>query len=217
VASSQSCDARELSGGWRVVRSVAASSQGKRVSPQTDLIEVFWDERDALFRYASKILRDPQDAEDALHDCYLRLVAQPDTISMIRQRRAWVFRVVRNLCLDRLRKQRRHSDPLVQTDIAQHLHVAGGQAVTSEQRLESADALKRAYDAIKRLPPDEAQTLSLAVAEGLSYDDIAFITDVPVGTVRSRLNRARRMLRGLIEADGAESSKKSEAADDRLP
>lgn len=186
------------------------------MSPQTDLIEVFWDERDALFRYASKILRDPQDAEDALHDCYLRLVAQPDTISMIRQRRAWVFRVVRNLCLDRLRKKRRHSDPLLQTDIAQHLHVAGAQAVTSERRLESADALKRAYEAINRLPSDEAQVLSLAVVEGLSYDDIAFITEVPVGTVRSRLNRARRMLRGLVEVAEITRPTNSEVADDRL-
>ncbi|MEM7057914.1 MAG: RNA polymerase sigma factor [Pseudomonadota bacterium] len=187
------------------------------MSPQTDLIEVFWDERDALFRYATKILRDPQDAEDALHDCYLRLVAQPETISMIRQRRAWVFRVVRNLCIDRLRKQRRQSDPVVQTDIAQHLHVAGSQMVTPERQLESSDALKRAYASISRLPPDEAQTLSLAVVEGLSYEDIAFITDVPVGTVRSRLNRARRMLRDLVDTGDPVSPKNSEAADDQLP
>ena len=73
--------------------------------------------------------------------------------------------------------------------------------VTPERSLEATQSLKRAYQSISRLPPDEAQTLSLAVVEGLSYEDIAFITDVPVGTVRSRLNRARRMLRGLIEAD----------------
>lgn len=73
--------------------------------------------------------------------------------------------------------------------------------VTPERSLESTQTLKRAFDAINRLPPDEAQTLSLAVVEGLSYEDIAFITEVPIGTVRSRLNRARRMLRGLVEQE----------------
>lgn len=175
------------------------------LSPQTDLIEVFWDERDALFRYATKILRDPHDAEDALHDCYLKLAAQPDAIARITQRRAWVFKTVRNLCIDRLRKQRRQSNPALQIDIAQHLHVAGSQMVTPERSLEATQSLKRAYQSISRLPPDEAQTLSLAVVEGLSYEDIAFITDVPIGTVRSRLNRARRMLRGLIEADAPDA------------
>lgn len=187
------------------------------MSPESDLIEVFWDERDALFRYAVKILRDPQDAEDALHDCYLRLAGQPERIAMIRQRRAWVFKIVRNLCIDRMRKQRRQADPNLHLDIAEHLHDAGARKPNPEQSLESSDALKRAYDAINRLPSDEAQTLTLAVVEGLSYEDIAFVTDVPVGTVRSRLNRARRMLRGLIEprAPGAASQRSnSEDADD---
>ena len=73
--------------------------------------------------------------------------------------------------------------------------------LTPEHSLATTQALRHAYESINRLPPDEAQTLSLAVVEGLSYQDIAFVTDVPVGTVRSRLNRARRMLRGLIDPD----------------
>lgn len=172
-------------------------------SPDTELIEVFWEERDALYRYAMKILRVSQDAEDALHDCYLSLAAQPETVAQIRQRRAWIFKILRNLCIDRLRKQKRQQNPSLQADIAQHLHVAGAQTVTPERVLESSEALRRAYDSISRLPPDEAQTLSLAAVEGLSYEDIAFVTDVPIGTVRSRLNRARRMLRSLIDPDTA--------------
>ena len=175
------------------------------MSFETDLIEIFWEERDALFRYASKILEDPHDAEDALHDCYLSLASKPGSAAEIKQRRAWVFKVVRNLCIDRLRTRRRRANITFDPDIAQHLHIAGSQMVTPEQSLLSSDELKRAYESMRRLPPEEAQTLTLAVVEGLSYADISFITDVPVGTVRSRLNRARRMLRGLLDNSDADN------------
>lgn len=185
-----------------ILRAGSAPHEGQPVNrPDDDLIVAFWEERDALFRFALKILRNRQEAEDIVHDAYLKLVSGGTNLGAIDHRRAWLFKIIRNLCIDRIRAERHRSDRGHHLDIAGTLHAEGMQNMTPERDVLSTERLRRAYDAMQRLPAEEAQTLTLAVVEGLSYDDIAYVTEVPVGTVRSRLNRARRMLRNLVDGE----------------
>lgn len=164
-----------------------------------DLFVSLWAERDALFRFAMKFLRSPQEAEDLVHDSFVKMMAMGEAVDDVTSQRSWMFKVVRNLCIDHLRMRQRRSDRTGDSEIAASLHGQTGRPVTPEGRLVSSDRLRQTLDAIQRLPSEEAQTLTLRIVEGLSYAEIAHVTDVPVGTVRSRLSRARRMLRSLVE------------------
>lgn len=166
-----------------------------------DLIDVFWTERDALYRHACKILGNPQDAEDAVHDCFLRLSPRDKAPPEAMHPRAWLFRVLRNICIDRIRARDKASNPQHHDAIAARLHTDGVQAMTAEHEVIMSDTLRRVQDGIRELPGEDAETLTLAVVEGLSYAEIAFATNVPIGTVRSRLHRARRVLRDLLAVD----------------
>lgn len=164
------------------------------------MLETIDENRDALYRFAFSILRNGPDAEDALQDTCVRLAshagAPPEAID---NPRAWAFRVLRNICIDRIRQRKRSMQAQLDPQFGSQVHSLHGVMVDTETSLIAVDALCRVTAAMNHLPPDEAQTLSLVVAEGLSYSETAHITDVPVGTVRSRLHRARRMLREILD------------------
>lgn len=171
-----------------------------------NLIDVFWTERDALYRHACKILGNPQDAEDAVHDCFLRLSPLDTPPPEATHPRAWLFRVLRNICIDRLRARQKASDPHHHDAIAAQLHPGGAQTMTAEHEVIMSDTLRRVQDGLRALPGEDAETLTLAVVEGLSYAEIAYATNVPIGTVRSRLHRARQALRELLATDPVPAS-----------
>ena len=164
------------------------------------MIDVLHRDRDALYRFALGILRDRAEAEDALQDAFLRIASMTaDEASPIENPRAWVFRVLRNLCIDRIRFRRRMQETRRDPQFAALVHPVDSSVANPETRLVAGDALARVTSAMDRLPPDEAEVLSLVVSEGLSYAETAYVTGVPVGTVRSRLHRARRMLRAMLD------------------
>lgn len=164
-----------------------------------ELEDTFRLELDGLYRYAVRLLGDPGDAEDAVHDTFLRSMRWDGRPAEVVNLRAWLFRVLRNLCLDRLRARARRRTIIVDVDAAEvQARTAGGQC-TPEAALIASDSLSRVAAAMAALPPEQAGTLSLIVVEGLTYAEVAWAMDVPVGTVRSRLNTARRTLRAALE------------------
>ena len=168
--------------------------------PDETLEQIFRGEIDALYRTALRILGTREEAEDAVQDAYLR-IAHPATPHVMPQHpRGWMFRVLRNLCIDRLRSRKSRlrvvsSDGEVEThsqNLSDHR--------TPETELLSSDALDRVARAMDAMPAEQSEVLSLFAVEGLSYQETASVLGVPVGTVRSRLNRARQTLRTLVEA-----------------
>jgi len=164
------------------------------------MMETIDEHRDALYRFAFAMLRNRADAEDAVQDTCLRIVsgrnAEGDGID---NPRAWAFRVLRNVCIDRLRQRNRGLRARLDPQFGSQVHALEGSAVDAETSFIAVDTLCRVTAAMDDLPPDEAQTLSLVVAEGLSYAETAYVTGVPVGTVRSRLHRARKLLRARLD------------------
>lgn len=151
-----------------------------------------------MFRYAKRLLGDEAEAEEAVQDAFLRLTRHRERLDGFASARAYIFRVVRNVCIDRKRALARRlqviSDDGLDADSCRH-QAAG----TPETDCLSAETVRRIVEAMNALPDVEAETLSLIVVEGLSYQETAAATDVPIGTVRSRLNRARRTLREVLQ------------------
>ena len=151
----------------------------------------------ALRRYARGLLRDREVADDIVQDCLERVI-----VNWSRRResnaRAWVFAILHNLAINKMRQDARRAD-ITPLDNLPEENVAV-QSV-QEQNLFGQDVLA----AIDRLPPDYRSILLLVSVEDLTYAEAAAVLDVPVGTVMSRLSRAREQLRRTLETrrDGA--------------
>ena len=144
----------------------------------------------ALRRYAFALLRDRDRADDLVQDTLERalsrwLLRRPDG-----DVRAWLFTILRNLHVSRWRRERRRGASVDMDETAMP-----GVPARQETALEVHDVLL----AIDQLPEEQKSLLLLVGVEDFSYDDAARILGMPIGTVMSRLSRARRMLRRAVE------------------
>jgi RNA polymerase sigma-70 factor, ECF subfamily len=151
----------------------------------------------ALRRYAHALVRNRAAADDLVQDCLER------TVSRWHRRgdgnlRAWLFSILHNLAVDQFRKlasRGRH----VTIDDTSESHF--GEAATQEHRLMYQDVLNK----LAKLPEEQRSVLLLVAVEDLSYADAAKVLGIPVGTVMSRLSRARKVAaanRGVTESPG---------------
>jgi RNA polymerase sigma-70 factor (ECF subfamily) len=151
---------------------------------------------DAAYNLARWLLRHDQDAEDAVQDAFLRAHQAFARFSGT-DARAWLLTIVRNVCYTRLREQRR-AGSAEEFDDGTHgemLDFAESNAVA--WREVRSELLRQALD---RLAPEFREVIVLHEIEGLSYRDIAAIAKLPMGTVMSRLARARQKLQTELAA-----------------
>lgn len=132
----------------------------------------------AMFRIAFAILRNRTDCEDAAQNAVLKAYRRLDSLTDKKVFRTWLIRILKNECFDMLRRRR----PVGDLD-------ACGEGY--EMEVPDLD-LNRAFDT---LSPDERLAITLYYYEGYHVSEIAAITDVSEGTVRSRLSRARASLK----------------------
>ena len=142
----------------------------------------------ALRRYAFALLRDRDRADDLVQDTLERALSRWLLRRADGDVRAWLFTILRNLHVSRWRSERRRT--IVDLD-----ETAVGVPARQEAALEVHDVLL----AIDQLPEEQKSLLLLVGVEDFSYDDAARILGMPIGTVMSRLSRARQRLRALVE------------------
>jgi len=152
---------------------------------------------DAAHNLARWLVAHPQDAEDAVQDAFLRALTYFDAFHG-EDGRAWLLAIVRNSCYARLRKNRRRSEVMEPVDTLEL--AADGGASPEALHLRQADR-QRVQRSLECLPAEYREALVLREMEGMSYKQIARITDVPMGTVMSRLARARRRLQEMLAND----------------
>lgn len=163
-----------------------------------DVISSIEREIPRLRRYARYLARDIDFADDLVQECLVRAVANVGNWQRGTNMRAWLFVILRNVYINEIRRasSRNHStlDP-------NHpgLAMPGGQ----EARVE----LREVQDAFERLPEDQREILMLVVIEQLRYEEAATVLDIPIGTVRSRLARARVALGELLKIGRPRSAK----------
>ena len=150
---------------------------------------------DAAYNLARWLLRHEQDAEDCVQEAYLHAFS---AFGRFRggNGRAWLLAIVRNTCYSRLRQQRR-AEPTLPFDEHLHQPVAEGRADAGFWQQE--DVRELLDRALERLPGDFREVLVLHELEGLAYKDIAAIAEIPLGTVMSRLARARDRLQSEVQ------------------
>ena len=146
-----------------------------------------------LRRYARALLRDASRADDLVQDTLVRALAkqhlwQPDT-----NLQAWLFTIMHNLHVSVVRQSFRDGAMVGVEDVTL---IATTDPTASCQ-------LRELEDAIAGLPGEQREVVVLIGLEGIRYDEAAVILGVPIGTVRSRLSRARDTLRKLFERDEA--------------
>ena len=157
-------------------------------------------ELSALRRYCFSLVRDIEDADDLLQATVERVLStgMPENAHPGK----WLFTVCKNLWIDDLRHQKvkKHSLHMVADDPKDK---PGTEREAHSQRLSKA-----VTEAIRPLPSDQRLALSLVAIEGKSYADAALILDLPIGTVMSRVSRARSALAACIEEYGDYGPKK---------
>ena len=146
-----------------------------------------------LRRYARALLRDTNRADDLVQDTLLRGLAkqhlwQPDT-----NLRAWLFTLMHNQHVNAVRRSAYEGKTVDLDDVSATL-IATTDPTASRQ-------LRELEHAIARLPNEQREVVLLVCLEGIRYDKAAAILGVPIGTVRSRLSRARDSLRKLLDRD----------------
>ncbi len=157
---------------------------------------------DAAYNLARWLTRNDHDAEDLVQEAYLRAFKFFDGFHGV-EARAWLLAVVRNTCYTWLKKQHGHGTT---TAFDEEMHSVAGDALNPETlALRQADR-QLLRDALEELPVEYREVIVLRELEGCSYKDIAVIADIPLGTVMSRLTRARqRLATHLTQRLGQES------------
>jgi RNA polymerase sigma-70 factor (ECF subfamily) len=145
----------------------------------------------ALRRYARSLVHDAVAADDLVQDCLERVISH-----WHRRRnddaRTWVFTILHNLAVSRLRQATRRGQHVGIDEIGEDLMA---HPPTQEDDLARADVVS----AIQQLPEEQRSVLLLVSIEDLSYAQVAEVLAIPVGTVMSRLSRARERLRQILE------------------
>jgi RNA polymerase sigma-70 factor (ECF subfamily) len=160
---------------------------------------------DSLYRTALRMTKNAADAEDLVQDTCLRAYHYFDRFEDGSNLRAWVFKILTNLFINRYRKQSKSPTQLDYDDMADYQLY--GQMVESGLVTEGQSPEKNLFDrvlgadiekAIDDLPEDFRLVVVMAFVEGLAYEEIAEALDVPMGTVKSRLFRGRKLLQKAL-------------------
>jgi RNA polymerase sigma-70 factor, ECF subfamily len=187
---------------WSEVDSREAALIGRcTAGDQTACAELVAEHQRMVFTLALNLLRDRDEALDLSQEVFLRVFR---TLSSFRGQsalRTWIYRIVINQARNRQRWwRRRHRASQVSLD--EHLQQCGelesSGTVLPDRALASKETAAKIWRALDRLPFDQRTALVLREIDGLRYEEIAFSLGVAVGTVKSRLTRARQSLRAEL-------------------
>ncbi len=143
-----------------------------------------------LARFLNRMINDPVAVEDLTQLTWLKIVRSISQLKEPRSLAAWMYRIARTVVTDRLRKQYRSPDSVHDATEPQ------GQDLAMEQFVES----DQIASAMQKLHPKDREALVLHYFEHLSVAEVAGVCGVPIGTAKSRMNRARNFLRQILNS-----------------
>lgn len=160
-----------------------------------------------VMRYSKKVMNtaygmmsDYHDACDAVQEVFLRVYKNLHSFKGKSQFSTWVYRITANVCNDLLRNRQKHSAISLdkEDENAVRADIPDG-AATPHELAEQSELQKAVRAAVASLPEDYRVVLTLYEFENLSYEQIADILECPLGTVKSRISRAKKALRKNLE------------------
>lgn len=165
--------------------------------------ELIKDYKKSAYNIALRVLRNVEDAEDASQEALIKVYKNIQSFNMQSTFKVWMYRIVVNTCLDFKRKKSINA-----VSIDENIDLGGNNEVHREIADDSGnpDALveknfnnKLVNDAVNKLDEDYKTIIVLRDIQGFSYSEIAEILSCNLGTVKSRLNRARKSLKEILE------------------
>jgi RNA polymerase sigma-70 factor, ECF subfamily len=144
----------------------------------------------ALRRYAWALSRDGSDVDDLVQDCLLRAIERIHIVRTEEELRPWLFTIMHNLYVNKWRRSRVRGHVMTddpEADVA----VPASQPASTEMR----EVLR----GLRGIPDEQRIVLLLVTVEGFRYDEVAKMLGIPIGTVMSRLSRARDRLHDFVE------------------
>ncbi len=159
--------------------------------------EEILDLSDQVYRVARRLVSSREEAEDLVQEAYARAFRSWRSYTPGTNLRAWLFRILTNLNIDRGRRQQRAPDfqPMEEGDyyLYNRLEAAGGPA--DDERVVERLSQDGIVQALSAVPHNFREVVVLVDIGDFTYEDAAQILDIPIGTVMSRLHRGRRILK----------------------
>jgi RNA polymerase sigma-70 factor, ECF subfamily len=179
--------------GWMDDAEIKALARGDRRRAIDLVVRKY---RDRLFRHALYVVKDQEEAIDVCQDVFIKALREPRFFEADFKMKAWLFRVTSNQCFNIVRDRRRRGAIL--DAMPQQLHTSAEQV----ELVFGGEQQHRMLAAMDRLTEAHREILTLRYYSDLSYAEIADVLGVALGTVMSRLNRAKSSLVEVLELDG---------------
>lgn len=148
-----------------------------------------------IYNFAYSYLRDHFEAEDITQDVFFKLHLGLKSYKIGTNFNAWIFSIAKNAIIDRLRQKKRRSSEIPLQDY----HSSENSSQDPAQQFHRKRTVEKVREAISRLPEDFREIIILRDINEMSYEEISSILNLPLGTVKSRINRARLKLYEILK------------------
>jgi RNA polymerase sigma-70 factor (ECF subfamily) len=179
---------------------VAVVSRGTR-KKQAEFEAEALPHMDVLYNFALRTTGNENDAQDLLQETYLKAYRFWDKYEKGTNIRAWLFRIMKNSYINRYRKEMKEPDKVDYDEIENFYNTIRAESTDPndlQQKLFGNLLGDEVTQALEGLPDDFRTVVILCDIEGLTYEEIAEFVECPIGTVRSRLHRGRKLLQAKL-------------------
>jgi len=185
-------------------RLIAASLRGD-ASAFGELVRRY---QNRLYHTVYRLVDNPEDALDVVQEAFLSVYQSLDSFKGDSLFFTWLYRIAVNTAISMKRKRRvvYSIDAARHGDEARHEPADPSELNRPGHALEQAEQSRRVHEALSKLSPEHRAVLVMKDMEGQKYEDMAEVLEVPIGTIRSRLHRARLELRAILERDEEENA-----------
>ncbi|HEX6983307.1 MAG TPA: sigma-70 family RNA polymerase sigma factor [Balneolaceae bacterium] len=173
----------------------------EEVQKQEDFEDEIIPQLDAMYNFALRLTSDPSDAEDLVQDTIVKAFRFFNSYEKGTNAKAWLFRILKNSYINNYRKKSKQPNQVDYDEVATFYETIRA------ERTDTSDLEDKMFrdlidddisSALDKLPEDFRTVVLLCDIEGFTYEEIANMLDVPIGTIRSRLHRGRNLLKAEL-------------------
>ena len=156
---------------------------------------------DSMYNFAFRLAFDEDDAKDLVQDTYLKAFRFINSFERGTNAKAWLFRILKNSFINEYRKKSKQPNKVDYNEVEQYYNSDDvDESFTTDLRVETVQHMigDESSGALNGIPVDFRTVIILSDLEGFTYEEMSKILDIPIGTVRSRLHRARNMMKDKL-------------------